>query len=141
MSEQISAGTRARDIEGSSLTAESGEASRLSVRANVTLATYWQLAELARTNGVTIEGAAGVVIAHAFERENRISARRSRDDAARVDSALTCDSLRGPRGAGWGTKSTPGENLDGAALEHPAANSLRTGASLVRPAEGEVSRD
>jgi hypothetical protein len=109
---------------------------RLSIRVAVDLDTYGRVAELSRTSGVTLEGAASVLLARAAIRQ-QVAAQRQ---AIAVKTRWVTTPSTYLAGSGEpGTTSTPGRICDDVQSGDPGRSSPCFDVSPVRPTEeGDV---
>lgn len=109
-----------------------GSSQHLAIRVPVTLETYGRVAELSRGSGLTLEGAASVLLARAAIRQQVASLRHPPTLETRwVTTPSTYLAGEGEAGS----PSTPVRMFGEGAFQHPAPTELGTEASLVESSE------
>ena len=123
-----------RDPYGSD--ALDGSSQHLAIRVPVTLDTYGQVSELSRVAGLTLEGAASVVLARAAMRHQVAAERHPATAETRwVRTPSTYLAGEGEPGS----SSTPLRKCSEGAFQHPAPMASASGASLVESSESGFS--
>lgn len=113
-----------------------GSSQHLAIGVPVTLDTYGQVSELSRVAGLTLEGAASVLLARAAIRQ-QVAAERH--PATAETRWVTTPSTYLDGSGEPGSSSTPLRKCSGGAFQHPAPMASASGASLVESSESGFS--
>ena len=132
--DSVSSEAMHRDACGSD--GSDGSSQHLAIRVPVTLETYGRVAELGRGSGLTLEGAASVLLARAAIRQQVASLRHPPTLETRwVTTPSTYLAGEGEPGS----PSTPLRKCSEGAFQHPAPMASASGASLVESSESGFS--